>query len=120
MTLDEVYRSVVAFLDQFIERGASEDVLDLRRRLVSDRETRLRLEAEMPNQEPTEREAFDGMRGLLAVEEERTRGQFEYAGGPNLVLLLSWTSWEQWAGKATGDPAQWHDWLRAVQLGRRS
>jgi hypothetical protein len=73
------------------------------------------LDAQMPSETPTERQAFDGMRSLFAVEEERTRGRYDYAGGPNLVLLLSWTSSEDSDGQTTGDPAQWHDWLRSVQ-----
>jgi len=116
VTLDEVYTSVVAFLDQFVERGVGPDILDLRKRLVSDPQMRRLRDSQMPTEAPTEREAFDGMRSLFAVEEERTRGKYEYAGVPNLVLLLSWTGWEDWAdGTTTNDPAQWHDWLRAVR-----
>lgn len=116
MTLDEVHASVVAFLDQLIDRSAGPDVLDLRQRLVSDAQARQLLDAEMPNKAPTEREAFDAMRGLFAAEAERS-GTTDYTTGPpNLIVLLSWTGWEDWAdGETTNDPAQWHDWLGAVR-----
>jgi hypothetical protein len=115
VTLDEVHASVVAFLDQFIERSAGRDVLELRQRLVSDAQARQLLNAQMPNQAPTEREAFDGMRSLFATEAERSGNTDYTTGPPNLIVLLSWTGWEDWAdGKTTNDPAQWHDWLGAV------
>jgi hypothetical protein len=113
ITLDEVHAAVVAFLDQFIERGARPDILDLRQRLASDAHARQLLDAQMPNTSPTEREAFDGMRSFFAVEAE---GAEFTAGPPNLVVLVSWTGWDDWADeKTTNDPAQWHDWLAAVR-----
>ena len=40
MTTDETYAAVIAFLDQFISRGAAPDVLKLRERLTNDPDTR--------------------------------------------------------------------------------
>lgn len=114
MTLDQVHSAVVAFLNQFIERGAAQDVIDLRQRLARSADARRLLDAAMPNDQPTEREAFDGMRQFLAVEADRVGPHWADGTGPDLAMLHSWTSWEDWSGEATSDPAQWHDWLNAV------
>lgn len=115
VTLDQVHAAVIAFLDQFIERRAAQDVVDLRQRLANDADARKLLDAAMPNDEPTEREAFDGMRDLLATQADRGGRHWAEGTGPDLAMLHSWTSWEDWDGKSTSDPAQWHDWLDAVK-----
>jgi hypothetical protein len=115
VTPDEANDAVVAFLDQFIERGASPDVRDLRERLGSDPKTRQLLYQHFPIHDVSDREAFDGMRAFFAAERERgERTSFALGMGPDLVLLESWTSWEP-DGVTTSDPAQWHDWLAAVE-----
>ena len=113
MTSDEIYAAVLAFLDQFIRRGAAPDILSLRERLASDPEARQLLDEQLPTHDVSERQAFDAMRAFFAAEWERGQ-RTEYAPGPpDLVLLGSWLSWEPDGG--TSDPAQWHDWLDAVE-----
>ena len=112
--LDQVHSAVVAFLHQFIERRAAQDIVDLRQRLIGSADTRKLLDAAMPNDQPTEREAFDGVRQFLAVEADRVGPRWAESIGPDLAVLRSWTSWEDWGGEATSNPAQWHDWLDAV------
>jgi hypothetical protein len=59
-----VFEAVVAFLDQFISRGAAPDILRLRERLVSDPETRRLLEVQLPSDELSLREAIVARRAL--------------------------------------------------------
>ena len=117
MTPDEVNDAVLAFLDQFITRGAAPDILSLRERLVSDPEARQLLDEKLPTHDLSEREAFDAMRAFFAEEWERGERTSYPSGPPDLVLLESWTSWEPDGG--TSDPAQWHDWLDAVERTKR-
>jgi hypothetical protein len=122
---DEVYKAVLAFLDQFISRGAALDIHDLRQRLANDPEARQSLERHLDAEEPTEREAFDAMTAFFAAEWERGGGCAAHApGSPDLIELISWTSWDLGdpadpASQATGDPAQWHDWLSSVETTRQ-
>jgi hypothetical protein len=116
VTQDELQVAVLAFLDQFIGRGAADDVRDLRTRLVTDPATQARLADELPSSDASEREAYDAMRRFFAAEYER--GQNTRAGGtgPGLIQVLSWTGWGDWAdNKTTNDPAQWHDWIGSVR-----
>jgi hypothetical protein len=121
----EFYEAVLAFLDQFIARGAAPDVRGLRQRLGSDPEARRLLEDHLPTQQPSEREAFDAMTAFFAAEWERGGRVDRAAGRPNLIELISWTSWDLSGDpadpvtQATADPAQWHDWLASVQATRR-
>ena len=64
VTPDEVRKVVVAYLDQFVARGAAEDLRDLRQRLPSDPELLRQLDGHLTDS-VTEREAFDAMRGFL-------------------------------------------------------
>jgi hypothetical protein len=123
MSREEVQQAVIAFLDQFISRGAASDILDLRDRLRTDPPTRERLQQQIAADNLSEREAFDAMRAFLVVEYERQTSSTGN-GQPDLVDLISWTRWEA-ANKdghfaedgtlqMTGDPAQWHDWLRVA------
>ena len=118
MSPTEFQASVLAFLDQFITRGAAPDILDLRERVTNDPATEQRLQAQLPNPNPTEREAFDAMTAFFKGEWEAggERSFFE-SGQPDLIDLMAWTAWEPGAGKVdkTEDPAQWHDWLAAVE-----
>lgn len=91
VTRDEVHAAVLAFLDQFIERGAAQDVLDLRSSLVRDAQTRNFLEAQLPSQHPTQREAFDAMRDLFEIAVERRGAHEDSHGAPDLVELAGWT-----------------------------
>jgi hypothetical protein len=116
LTHDEVQTAVLAFLDQFIGRGAAEDVRDLRARLVADDTERARLIAELPDGDVAEREAYDAMRRFLAVGYQH-EPHVAAPDGPDLAELLSWTGWDRWGdGKTTNDPAQWHDWIGAVRI----
>jgi hypothetical protein len=118
MTRDEAQAAVLAFLDQFIERGASTDVRELRRKLATDVGAQKALQEQIPAENPSAREAFDGMRELFAIELDR-RVAPATDDGPDLVLLASWTEWN-WVTsdgeRETADPAQWADWLGSVQL----
>jgi hypothetical protein len=105
--------TLLAFLDQFISRGAAPNILNLRERLAGDPETRELLDDQFPTHDVSEREAFDGMRAFFVAERERGESTSFTPGPPDLVLLESWTSWEP--DGATSDPAQWHDWLAAVE-----
>jgi hypothetical protein len=124
MSRDEVYRAVLAFLDQFISRGAAPDIHDLRQRFTNDPEARQSLERHLDADEATEREAFDAMTAFFAAEWERGGRAAHAAGSPDLIELISWTSWN-WgdpadpASQTTGDPAQWHDWLASVETIRQ-
>jgi hypothetical protein len=58
VTQDELQVAVLAFLDQFIGRGAADDVRDLRTRLVTDPATQARLADELPSSDASERETW--------------------------------------------------------------
>jgi hypothetical protein len=117
---EEVYRSVLAFLSQFISRGAAPDVHDLLNQLARDAETRRLLDEQLPNANPTEREAFDAMTRFLRAVWERG-GRQAHAGAPDLIDIISWTTWDIDSGnQQTEDPAQWHDWLNAVRVARHA
>jgi hypothetical protein len=121
---EEVHAAVLAFLDQFIGRGAAADIRALRDGLAHDAETRDRLDARLPSASPSEREAFDAMSAFFAGEV----GRFEHlpyvsGGPPTLEELIDWMSWETYPtdparDEDTSDPAQWYDWLASVESGR--
>ena len=125
MSREEIQQAVIAFLDQFISRGAASDIRDLGDRLHTDTPTRERLQQQLATDNLSEREAFDAMRAFFAVEYERQISP-PRGGGPDLVDLLSWTRWEaanedghfaeDGTLQMTGDPAQWHDWLRVAEV----
>jgi hypothetical protein len=117
MTPNDVQAAVLAFLDQFIGRGAAPSVVDLRERLSIDPETRQLLQDQLSNPAPSEREAFDAMRAFVHEAWERADRVADGEGNPDLVDLLSWTEWETTVQgvQETGDPAQWHDWLASVE-----
>lgn len=125
MTSDEVFAAVVASLDQFISRGAAPDILDLRARLVHDSQTRRLFEVQLPSREPSVREAFDAMTAFFKAEFE-LGGSVQFDDGPpDLFTLIDWMSWipsdsHDPAVQSTSDPAQWHDWLAAVDRDSRS
>jgi hypothetical protein len=122
----EFYEAVLAFLDQFIGRGVAPDIHELRTRLAVDESARKLLDGQLPNGDPSEREAFDAMRAFLEIELERHPHPYE--GLPDLVDLVSWTEWASANEKGhfddagslqmTSDPAQWHDWLKSVEEAR--
>jgi hypothetical protein len=114
-----VYVSVLAFLDQFISRGAADDVHQVRAKLGKDEHTKTVLLDQLPGQDVDECEAFDAFRRFLAVELEQ-REPREWAGGADLVQLLSWTEWNWGDGRTTSDPAQWDDWIGAIETARRA
>ena len=112
LTADEVYASVLRFLDQLIGRGAEPDIIELRAQLASDQEVRRLLDAQLPSRNVSEREAFDAMRAFFEAMWERS-GRPSLEGAPALVDLIAWTSWDSAPVNVlnTADPAQWHDWL---------
>ena len=65
------------------------------------------------------------MTGFFAAEWERDASAAHADGSPNLIDLISWTSWH-WGDPAdppsqgTADPAQRDDWLASVQATKRS
>jgi hypothetical protein len=112
VTRREVREAVLAFLDQFLSRGASRELHDLRGRLAADPELQGQLDRYL-HDEMTEREAFDAMREFLG---EWSSDVVPKDGEADVFDLLSWTEWEPDGG--TSDPAQWHDWLGAVAVAR--
>ena len=118
MTADDVYASVLRFLDQFIERGAAPDVVDLRARLASDQEVRQLLDDQLPSSNVSEREGFDAMTAFLdAMGERGAYWPRKPGGSPDLAELVDWNTWWQSPTSSepeTLDPAQWHDWLESV------
>jgi hypothetical protein len=129
MTRKDFYGAVLVFLDQFIGRGAAPDIKELRARLTVEEDARKELKDYLPSDDVSEREAFDAMRAFLQAEHER-HPQPQHEGVPDLVDLLSWTRWESANEKGhfddagslqmTGDPAQWHDWVKSVEAARTS
>jgi len=115
MSPDLVNRAALAFLDQFIGRGAAPDVRDVRRKLRTDADAQQLLVDQLPRGEVDERGAFDAFRRFLAIELEE-RGTQEFEGPPDLGLLLAWTTFDD---HTTSDPAQWPDWLAAVSAARQ-
>ena len=87
MTADEVYASVLRFLDQFISRGADPDVIELRARLVSDEEVRGLLDAQLPSSNVSVREGFDAMRTFFEAVWEAS-GEPRPEGSPALNDLI--------------------------------
>lgn len=106
----EAQRAVLEFLDQFISRGASPDVLAFRDRFAMDPAEWERLDALLPSDSPSEVEAYEAMRDIFAEELEAGGGQER--SGPDFRDLVSWT--ERMPDGQTSDPAQWHDWLGSV------
>jgi hypothetical protein len=119
MTPDLACRAAVAFLDQFIGRGAAPDIHEVRRKLAVEPSAQQAFIEQLPDQDPDERQAFDAFRRFLE-RELRERGEQDFEGAPDLVELLSWTDWNWDDGSATADPAQWDDWLRAVSAADKS
>jgi hypothetical protein len=108
MTREQVREAVLAFLNQFVGRGASPELRDLPRRLAADPVLESRLDRHL-HEGMTEREAFVAMREFLS---EWSSDVVPKEGETDVFDLLSWTEWEPDGG--TSDPAQWHDWLGAV------
>ena len=62
----------------------------------------------------TEQEAFEAMRFFLAEFWKRGGSQ----SGSDVADLLSWTARDLWEDGSTADPAQWDDWMAAVEAVR--
>ena len=117
--------AVLVFLDQFIQRGAAEEIRELRARLATDHQLGELLNAQLPSGKPTAREGFDGMRAFLEIELARPTRLRTGKEGADLADLVSWTAWQPANEKGhfdtggrlemTSDPAQWHDWISSVQ-----
>jgi len=109
LTREQARAAVLAFLDQFIARGADDNLRGLRQQLAGAPEVQLQLDRYLADH-LSQRQAFDAMRQFLAdVSADTTPGQPKQA---DVFDLLSWTQWE--ADGQTSDPAQWHDWTAAV------
>jgi hypothetical protein len=109
VTRAEAQTTVIAFLDQFVGRGASPELRDLARRLTTEPDLQSQLDAHLQD-DMTEREAFDAMRAFLA--EWSSHAPRRQEGETDVFDLLSWTEWDPDGG--TSDPAQWHDWITAA------
>lgn len=109
MTRSEAQTTVIAFLDQFVGRGASPELRELPRRLRTEPDLQSQLDAHLLD-DMTEREGFDAMRAFLA--EWSSHARTGRGGETDVFDLLSWTEWEP--DGQTRDPAQWHDWLAAA------
>jgi hypothetical protein len=103
MTPDLARRAAVAFLDQFIGRGAAPDVHEVRRKLAVEPRAQQAFIEQLPNQAPDERQAFDAFR-RFSDRELRQRGEQDFEGAPHLGELLSWTDWNWRDGSATARP----------------
>ena len=67
MSREEVREAVLAFLDQFIARGAACDLRELRERLATQSDIQERLNRELSSAQVSDRDAFDAMRRFLEV-----------------------------------------------------
>lgn len=108
MNHEQARQAVVGFLDQFISRGATSEVIALRDRLRfrgSERE----LLAKLATEDPSPVEVYEAMRGLFWDSAVRPAD----ASGADFVDLYSWTVIEK--DGLTGDPAQWHDWCSVLE-----
>ena len=109
MNREEALGAVVAFLDQFIERGAAADMIGLRDRMR--RNERLDEFAEwLPSRDPSATEVYEAMRRLFWAE--------AVSPGPdepieNLETLFHWMRIEM--DGISSDPAQWEDWLAVLR-----
>jgi hypothetical protein len=65
----------------------------------------------MDQQKVTVQQAFDAMRLFLKRFNEREPLERRIT----IEQLLRWMDQEAWASGGTYDPAQWHDWLAAVE-----
>lgn len=105
---------MLAFLDQFVARGAAQDILDLRDRLANDPDARERRAARSPSGLASEREAFDLMVAFFEDEYETLNHAERPGGRPSLEELIGWMEWHPDASDPerdfTSDPAQWFDW----------
>lgn len=116
MSRDEFHAAVLAFLEQFIARGAATDVVDLFSALRDEPEERDRLDSYLRPNVPSEREAYDAMAAFFWAEARSNPPT--PADGPTLIDIASWTEWgppDVLGNELTQDPAQWHDWLASVQ-----
>lgn len=115
MTRDEANAAGVAFLDQFIERGAAPDVLAARDHLASGEN----IGAFDKGEKFAVIGAYSSLREFLRTKHGKLNAVTNHStyDQPDLVDLLSWTSWEVAGDGAieTTDPAQWSDWLAAVE-----
>ena len=107
MNVDDARRAIVAFLDQFIERGAASDVIAVRDRLRDSPDSDSEVARYLPPNEVDAEGVFEAMRRLLETEPAVNE-----PSQPDLAELLSWTARD--AEGQTADPAQWHDWLRGL------
>jgi hypothetical protein len=108
MSRAQLHDAIVAFLNQFVKRGASPNLTALAGGLVTDPGLQSQLDTFLSDQ-MTEREGFNAMRAFLA---DWSSGESRYDGSADVFDLLSWTEGEPDGG--TSDPAQWHDWLGAI------
>jgi hypothetical protein len=107
MNVEEARRAIVAFLDQFVERGAASDVVALRDRLRDNPDAATEIASQLPGSEAAPEEVFEAMRRLFDAGPA-----IDSISPPNLVELHTWTTRE--ADGETDDPAQWHDWLNVL------
>jgi hypothetical protein len=114
VTREEFHRAVLAFLDQFISRGAAPDLIEVRDSLVRDPTAIEKLLSHFPAGEVSQRRAYDAMVEYLGAE-WRARGEYVGpASGPPGLFDLSW--WCEWGRNLAGDdmtadPAMWFDWV---------
>jgi hypothetical protein len=108
MSRDDFVAAVLAFLDQYIDRGAASDIRGVRENLRTNRGLRARLEDELNDGESTDSQAYDALHRFLQAEWER---QGKRRPDPREMCLADLLA------DMYGDPAQWHDWLASVELG---
>lgn len=115
MTRDEAIAAGVAFLDQFIKRGAAPDVLAARDHLASGEN----IGAFDKGEKFAVIGAYSALREFLRTKHGKLNAITNHStyDQPDLVDLLSWTSFDigPSGGIETADPAQWPDWLAVVE-----
>ena len=107
MNHEETRQAVVAFLDQFIDRGAAQEVIALRNRLsVSGHELSCRL----AGPDSSAFDVYEAMRRLFWDQAAQQTDQQR----ANFGDLYVWTQILEDGGSL--DPAQWHDWCRVLAV----
>jgi hypothetical protein len=101
--------AMVAFLDQFIERGAEPDVIALRDWL-RDSPASTALSGRPLSAEATPGEVYEAMRELFVLFSKPSPHACPH---PDLEELHRWTRVE--ADGSTSDPAQLEDWSEVVR-----
>jgi hypothetical protein len=109
VTRTEACCAVLAFLNQFISRGAEPDVIALRDHL-RDRRSQDLLAEWLPAENACGSEVYEAMRRLFWKEASEANSTHST---PDLWELYSWTRIRE--DGLSADPAQWSDWIAVLR-----